>query len=99
MCRMSAPLAWASRWSYSPRRMIIHRCRAIETQELLDQDSMVLSTPHSPAAGHLDLCLYSGANAKEPGDVIRDQEAGIDDDHRQRRGLHADGKILDDVRR
>ncbi len=34
-----------------------------------------------------------------PGEVVRDQDAGCDHDHRQRSRLHADGEAFDDVRR
>ncbi len=50
-------------------------------------------------AGHRELRHDGDADAVEARDVIRDQDAGGDDDHRQRCRLHADGEAFDDVRR
>ena len=50
-------------------------------------------------AGHRELRHDRDADAEEAGDVVRDEDAGRDDDHRQRRRLHADREPFDDVRR
>ena len=50
-------------------------------------------------AGHRELRHHGDADAEQAGEVMRDEDAGDDHDHRCRRRLHADREAFDDVRR